>query len=248
MPEDNVFGFQFNIDFHPTRRIFLNGRDGPWKVEQTATRNWSTHTDRAGFPYRSLVPVEVDGLLGAGKNLGVSSIVSSAIRLHGQTMMAGQAAATAASIALRDKIEPRAIAADPKRLVEMQLLLVRGLEGKPGVILWPYHDLSPEDRHFEAANMLAVKGILPGLPDSLDFEAWRPVTRADMYLAFHAARLPFTAGRNEGNQPVTGRDLYTALREAGKTPSEGLASSAAHLYRFELAIHLWHTLKPGSPQ
>ncbi len=248
MPADNVFGFQFNIDFHPTRRIFLDGRDGPWKAVQTATRNWSTHTDRGGFPYRSLVPVEVDGLLGAGKNLGVSSIVSSAIRLHGQTMMAGQAAATAAAIALRDKVEAREIAKDPKRIEEMQLTLVRGVDGKPGVILWPYHDLSSDDRYFEAANMLAVKGILPGLADSLDFEAWRPTTRSEMYLALLAARLPFTAGRNEGNKPLTGRDLYNALREAGSTPSEGLAKSEAVLYRYELAMHLWHALKPGSPR
>ena len=31
MVPDNIFGFQFNLDFHPTRRVFLND-DGaqPW--------------------------------------------------------------------------------------------------------------------------------------------------------------------------------------------------------------------------
>lgn len=250
MPEDNVFGFQFNIDFHPTRRAFLAGPDGPWKVEHTENRNWSTHTDRGGFPYRSLVPLEMDGLLGAGRSLGVSSIVSSAIRLHGQTMMAGQAAATAAAIAVRDKLEPRALVGDKTRLQELQLTLVRGVEGKPGVILWPYHDLTPDHRHFEAANMLAVRGVLPGLEDSLDFEAWRPVNRGEMYQALLRARLPFTAGRGEGNRPATWRDLYEALKAAGKQPSEGLAKvdnrlkePSPVLYRFELAIHLWHALR-----
>jgi FAD dependent oxidoreductase len=251
LPQDNVFGFQFNIDFHPTRRSFLAGADGPWMAEQTETRNWSTHTDRGGFPYRALVPVEVDGLLGAGKNLGVSSIVSSAVRLHGQTMMAGQAAATAASICLRDKIQPRALAGDMDKVREMQLTLVRGSEGKPGVLLWPYHDLSPDDRHFEAANLLAVMGVMPGYEDSLDFQAWRVVTMAEVYDALLRAKLPFTAGRGEGKREATWRDLYDLLKQAGMKPSEGLAkvdyrvgNQSPPLYRFELALHLWHVLKP----
>ncbi|MEQ2010137.1 MAG: FAD-dependent oxidoreductase, partial [Limisphaerales bacterium] len=62
MPSDAVFGFQFNIDFHPTRRQFLNDDPAaPWATIHTATRNWSTHTDRGMFPLRGLVPVERDG-------------------------------------------------------------------------------------------------------------------------------------------------------------------------------------------
>jgi len=181
MPPDNVFGFQFNIDFHPTRRTFLGGdRSGPWRNVHTENRNWSTHTDRSGFPYRSLVPVKKDGLLGASKNLGYSSIVSSAVRLHGQMMMTGQAAATAAWICLRDRVEPREIASDWRKLREMQRTLAFGKAGYPGVLLWPYHRLSPDDRWFGAANMLAVRGILPGEPDTLDFRAWAPVTRREL--------------------------------------------------------------------
>lgn len=252
MPEDNVFGFQFNIDFHPTRRTFLKGNDGPWMVEHTEARNWSTHTDRGGFPLRGLVPVEMNGLLGAGKNLGVSSLVSSAIRLHGQTMHAGQAAATVAAIALREKTQARNIAANPKLIEEIQLTLVRGLDGGPGILLWPYHDLGVDERHFEAANMLGVKGILPGLDGSLDFEAWRPVTRGEIYLAFQRAKLPFTAGKGEAKTPATWRDLYEALQFAKLPASEGLAKvdyrlkdPSPQLYRFELALHLWHALNPG---
>ena len=113
MPPDAVFGFQFNIDFHPTRRVFL-GDDptGPWATIHTATRNWSTHTDRAMFPLSGLVPIERDGLLGASKNIGVSSVVQSALRLHGQMMLCGQASATVAWAALRDDVPPRAVVAD----------------------------------------------------------------------------------------------------------------------------------------
>nr|MDQ3624990.1 FAD-dependent oxidoreductase [Verrucomicrobiota bacterium] len=124
MPFDAVFGFQFNIDFHPTRRQFL--RDDPagaWATIHTATRNWSTHTDRAMFPLRGLVPVERDGLLGAGKNIGVSSVVQSALRLHGQMMLCGQASGTVAWLALREGLEPRVVAADPRRIRELQRTL-----------------------------------------------------------------------------------------------------------------------------
>ncbi|MEA3213518.1 MAG: hypothetical protein QOE70_6575 [Chthoniobacter sp.] len=70
MPGDAVFGFQFNIDFHPTKRVFL-GDDpaAPWATIHTPTRNWNTHTDRGMFPLHGLVPVERDGLLGASKNI-----------------------------------------------------------------------------------------------------------------------------------------------------------------------------------
>ena len=157
MPEDGVFGFQFNIDFHPTRRVFLHDDPaGPWATIHTPTRNWSTHTDRSMFPLRGLVPIERDGLLGASKNIGVSSVVQSALRLHGQMMLCGQASATVAWLALREGIEPRAIATDTQRVREVQRTLT-----KNGVLLWPFHDVPADAPYFEAVNMLAVLGIWP---------------------------------------------------------------------------------------
>ncbi|QDU28438.1 FAD dependent oxidoreductase [Anatilimnocola aggregata] len=188
MAADSVFAFQFNIDFHPTRRVFLkDDRSQPWVNVHTANRNWSTHTDRACFPLRSLIPVEINGLLGASKNLGVSSIVSSAVRLHGQMMLSGQAAGTVAAHCLREEIQPRALAADPKQIRALQLALVRGVEGKPGVLLWPYQDLRADDLHFEAANMLAVLGVYR-VEDDVDFAPFAPVSRADLAVALTRAR------------------------------------------------------------
>lgn len=166
MPPDGVFGFQFNIDFHPTRRVFLGGDPaGPWATIHTATRNWSTHTDRAMFPLRGLIPVERDGLLGASKNIGVSSVVQSALRLHGQMMLCGQASATVAWLALRDGVEPRAVAADPQRVRAVQRALAAA-----GVLLWPYHDLDPTADYFVAVNLLTVRGILIPEADSVFFQ------------------------------------------------------------------------------
>ncbi len=178
---DAVFGFQFNIDFHPTRRKFLDNGDpsGPWRYTHTPTRNWHTDTDRAMFPLRGLVPVEREGLLGAGKNIGVSSVVQSALRLHGQMMLVGQASGTLAWMSLRDGVEPRAIAADFAKVRELQRRLVRGCGG-PGVLLWPWQDLSPDDLWFEAANLLAVRGIWQADAESVEFAPAKIVSPAEL--------------------------------------------------------------------
>ncbi len=177
---DGVFGFQFNIDFHPTRRRFLTeDRNGPWQYVQTPARGWHTDTDRAMFPLRGLVPVQMNGLLGCSKNIGVSSVVQSALRLHGQMMHVGQASATLAWICLRDGVQPRNIAGSQKHVRELQLRLVRG-SGGPGLLLWPWQDLSTDSLHFEAANMLAVRGIWPADADSVFFDADHVMTRREL--------------------------------------------------------------------
>ena len=181
MPPDAVFGFQFNIDFHPTRRQFLDGdKSGPWTYIQTKTRNWHTDTDRAMLSLRSLVPVERDGLLGTSKNIGVSSIVQSALRLHGQMMLCGQASGTVAAMCLREGVQPRDLARDWGKVRECQRTLTRGVQGHPGVLLWPYQDLRPDDLCFESVNMLAMLGVWQGDAENLDFRPMEPVRRGEM--------------------------------------------------------------------
>ena len=180
MYPDSVFGWQFNLDFHPTRRKFVDDNPTkPWIGQHHGSRNWSTHTDRATFPLRGLVPAKMEGLLGASKNLGVTSMVQSALRLHGQMMHAGTAAGTLAALSLREGISPREIAASPLRVREVQRILVRGAGG-PGTLLWPWHDVNPEDRYFEAANLLTLDGIWQADPESVFFEPRRPVTRGEL--------------------------------------------------------------------
>jgi hypothetical protein len=180
LPTDGIFAFQFNIDFHPTRRGFVGGtRNGAWRNIHTPSRGWHTDTDRSSFPLRGLVPVETDGLIGAGKNIGVSSVVQSAVRLHGQMIHTGQAAGTLAWLCLRDQMQPRAVAGDLARVRELQLRLCRGAGG-PGVLLFPWQDLQPEDLYFEAANLLAVRGIWQPDRDSLFFQPGKIVTRREL--------------------------------------------------------------------
>lgn len=180
MYPDSVFGWQFNLDFHPTRRKFVDDDPKkPWIGHHHGSRNWSTDTDRATFPLRGLVPAEMEGLLGASKNLGVTSMVQSALRLHGQMMHVGTASGTVAALALREGLSPREIATTPARVEEVQRILVRGAGG-PGTLIWPWHDLHPEDRHFEAANLLAARGIWQPDPDRVFFEPRRVVTRGEL--------------------------------------------------------------------
>jgi len=187
MPPDAVFGYQFNIDFHPTRRIFLNDdRTGPWAHHHSQWRNWSTDTDRSSFPLRSLIPEKVNGLLPGGKSLGYTSIVSSAVRLHQHGMQVGQAVACIAALCLRENIQPREVALRGKYVRQVQSFLVEPPEDprkarRPlGVLLWPYQDLPPSASAFAAVNHLAIRGIWPGDSGSQDFFPERVVTRREV--------------------------------------------------------------------
>jgi hypothetical protein len=121
----------------------------------------------------------MNGLIGAGKNIGVSSVVQSALRLHGQMMHVGQAGATLAWLSLRDKVEARDVVGDLAKVRELQLRLVRG-SGGPGILLWPWHDLAPDDLHFEAANLLAMRGIWQPDADSLFFKPDQIMSRREL--------------------------------------------------------------------
>ncbi len=61
------------------------------------------------IPYRCLVPRAVDGLLVAGRCLSATREAVGSARMGAQCMAYGQAAGTAAAIAARDGIAPRAI-------------------------------------------------------------------------------------------------------------------------------------------
>ena len=153
-PDDAAFSFQFHIDFHPTRRFFdVKGKPDAWHARHCGTRGWNGKTHRAFFPLRALVPEKMDGLLGAGRNVGVSSIVQAAFRLHGQMLLCGQAAGTLAAQAVVEGREPRAVVTDPASVRAVRRALVRGAAGHPGVAIVAWQDLTPDDPRFEAANL-----------------------------------------------------------------------------------------------
>ncbi len=104
---DGLFAWQFHYDFHRTGRTYLTdeGPSGPWIDYHKPNRHTNFISDRCTFPLRSLIPETMDGLLGAQGNLGFSSIVSAAIRLHDQRIHVGQAAGATAAVSLREGLD-----------------------------------------------------------------------------------------------------------------------------------------------
>jgi hypothetical protein len=78
---EGLFCWQFHYDFHRTGRAYLKdsgdgktwGNRGPWTDFEKPGRNTRYVSDRSVFPLRSLIPIEMDGLLGAQKNVGYSN-------------------------------------------------------------------------------------------------------------------------------------------------------------------------------
>ncbi len=170
MYPDGLFAWQFHYDFHDTGRAYLTseGNSGPWTHYEKPGRGVHNLSDRSVFPLRSLIPEEMDGLIGAQGNVGFSSIVSAAIRLHDQRIHIGQSAAAIAATSLKHQIEARAVAASNNFLEEVRHALCGGTEGTP-ILLWPYRDLPADHPAFVAINRLAARGIFPTIREEVDF-------------------------------------------------------------------------------
>ena len=109
---DSVGIGQYRIDLHPSTR----GRN---------------YVDIASWPFQiplgALLPVRVENLLPANKNLGVTHITNGCYRLHPVEWNIGEAAGALAAHALNTKSTPRQIRAAPERLADFQTVLSRDL-------------------------------------------------------------------------------------------------------------------------
>lgn len=170
MYPDGLFCWQFHYDFHDTGRAYLKseGDAGPWTHYEKPGRGVHNLSDRSVFPLRSFIPEKMDGLIGAQGNLGFSSIVSSAVRLHDHRVHIGQAAAAMAALCLQHEYQPRALVGNRARVEEVQAALCGGVEGVP-MLLWPYRDLPADHAAFVAINRLAARGVLPQSRREVDF-------------------------------------------------------------------------------
>jgi len=88
---------------HDDERAYLNseGDSGLGTHYGKPGRDIHQLSERSAFPLRSLIPVKMNGLIGAQGNVGFSSIVSSAVRLHDHRVHIGQAAGALAVLALK---------------------------------------------------------------------------------------------------------------------------------------------------
>ncbi|GAA4466018.1 FAD-dependent oxidoreductase [Novipirellula rosea] len=169
---DAVFSWQFEKDFHPTQRTWVSGDDntGPWEATFRGNRRFGRGgTGRAVFPLRALVPERIQGLLGAQKNLGYTSIVGSSCRLHDQSIHAGQASGAVAAVSLRNHVAPAAIYLRPDQLAEIWEGLLEPAGGVP-LAIWPFSDIDPNDEGFVAIQQLALRRLLGLGPTDTAFQ------------------------------------------------------------------------------
>ena len=96
VPEDSILLAANSVDVH--------GRYGPKSNEYVPING-----DYYGIPYRSLLPAGVDGLLLAGRNLCADSTAAGAVRVMPPCMGMGEAAGTAAALAIRHDCTPREV-------------------------------------------------------------------------------------------------------------------------------------------
>ena len=179
---DGLFCWQFHYDFHRTGRAYLkdsgdgkpSGTRGPWTDFEKPGRNTRYVSDRSVFPLRSLIPIEMDGLLGAQKNVGYSSIVCAAIRLHDQCIAIGQSAGATAAVSLGHDVDPRAIPYDRDLLEETRHGLCGADRKAVPLQLWPWRDLPADHPAFVAINRLGAIRAIPHEPRAVDFRPEEP--------------------------------------------------------------------------
>jgi len=94
VPEDSILIAANSVDVH--------GRFGPKSNEYTPIKG-----SYYGVPYRSLIPLGIDGLLLAGRCISADSTAAGAIRVMPPCMAMGQAAGTAAAMSAKENISVR---------------------------------------------------------------------------------------------------------------------------------------------
>ncbi|NQV27578.1 MAG: FAD-dependent oxidoreductase [Rhodopirellula sp.] len=235
MYPDGVMCWQFHYDFHRTGRAYLKdeGNAGPWVDFEKPGRHTHHVSDRSVFPLRSLIPIEMDGLLGAQKNVGYSSIVCAAIRLHDQCVAIGEAAGVAAVVSLQHDIQPRRIPYDRNLLEEVRHGLCGANENSTPLQLWPFRDLPEDHPAFVAINRLAARGMLPQEPTAIDFlpdqlatDEWRTNIIERTRQNVGAVQLPelSTAGKSRGQFC---RQWWEAVRHLPLIPYRRVSSNDA---------------------
>lgn len=119
-------------------------------------------------PYGAIVPKRIDGLL-VPVALSATHVAFSAVRMDPTWMVLGQAAGTAAVLAIRRGQEVRNV---PVESIQAELI-------RQKVRLMFYWDVPPDHPAFAAIQRLSVRGVARGYPDRL-FRPDEPLSRAEL--------------------------------------------------------------------
>ena len=125
----------------------------------------STRTKPFQIPLGALIPMRVENLIAANKNLGTTHVTNGCYRLHPVEWNIGEAAGLAAAFALEQGKEPKAIREDGSMLRSFQNELLG--EGVP--LCWLV-DVPVGSVEFEAVQRLVMACGYGGNDDSLRFD------------------------------------------------------------------------------
>lgn len=126
------------------------------------------------IPFRSLVPLEVDGLLVASKASGYSSLAAASARVIPTGMTAGQAAGVAAKLSIKHDISFREMTEREDIIKELQTILVSEEQGAklyPFELDYPYKG----EWFYPAARTLLNLGLILGGYDNT-FPVEKPIS------------------------------------------------------------------------
>ncbi|MBL9216011.1 MAG: FAD-dependent oxidoreductase [Opitutaceae bacterium] len=117
---------------------------GSYRIDLHPTTGGDNYLDVASLPFRiplgALLPVRVENLLPAAKNLGTTHITNGCLRLHPVEWNIGESAGALAAFCLEGGCRPRTVRGDPDQLRRFQAALERrGVE-----LAWP-EDLDPAE-------------------------------------------------------------------------------------------------------
>ncbi len=113
--EDTVAYGGWQIDNHLPGGFFMNGENGGHLEKRRLTEPY-------GIPYRCLYSKNIRNLMFAGRNISATHIGISTTRVMGTVGVLGQAAGTAAAIAVRNGLLPREAGKQKIKEIQNQLL------------------------------------------------------------------------------------------------------------------------------
>lgn len=125
------------------------------------------------IPLGALLPIRIENLVAAAKNIGTTHITNGCYRLHPVEWNIGEAAGALAAFALDHDLPPRHVQGDPARLRAFQASLLA--EGVP--LAWAI-DVPVDHPSFAAVQRLFMSGRLEG-EASLSFRPSEPITPED---------------------------------------------------------------------
>ena len=197
------------------------------------------------IPFESLIPITVDGVIAAEKNIGVSRLANGATRLQGVTLLVGQAAGTIAALASTGGVQPRDV--DP---FEVQRALVA--DGA-ALAIDALGDVATGDPRWGAIQLAITRGVMAANASGA-FSPTASLTRADGAIAvatLFQLTLDPPASPSFGDVDVVHPAfLYVeAMLRAGFTTGCGGGNFCpdAALTRAQLAVFLAKGLEPSPP-